>query len=74
MPYLKRTIKATDVIRDLRSGMTLPQLMEKHKVSVTGIRLVFRKLLNAGVITKDELDTQVALYRDATGSQDLQNP
>ena len=59
----KRSIKAADVIRDLRSGMTACQLMEKYRISITGLRLIFRKLLDTGVITNDELNTQVALYK-----------
>ena len=60
----KRTIKSADIIRDLRSGMTIPQLMEKYKISLKALRFVFQRLLNAGAMTKEELDTQKALYRD----------
>ena len=63
----KRSIKAADVIRDLRSGMTACQLMEKYRISITGLRLIFRKLLDTGVITNDELNTQVALYKGTAG-------
>src|SRR5271157_1222861 len=64
MQQRKRTIKANDIIRDLRSGMTVSQLMDKYKVSLKALRFVFRRLLNAGAITKDELAAQAALYRD----------
>ncbi len=67
MPELKRTINATEISRDLRSGITVPQLMEKYRISLPGLRIVFRKLLNAGVVMKDELDSQPALYKDISG-------
>ena len=65
MPQRKRIIKAKDIIRDLRSGMTVSQLMDKYKISLKALRFVFRRLLNAGAITKDELTAQAALHRDA---------
>ncbi len=60
----KRTIKSTDVMRDLRSGMNISQLTDKYNISLRALRLIFRKLLNAGVITKQDLNAQVALYRN----------
>jgi hypothetical protein len=65
MPQRKRTIKANDIIRDLRSGMTVSQLMDKYRISLKALRFIFRRLLNAGAITNDELTAQAALYRDA---------
>jgi hypothetical protein len=67
MAQRKLTIKASDITRDLRSGMTISQLMGKYSISQEGLRLLFRKLLNAGVVTKEELDTHVTLYRDTAG-------
>jgi PilZ domain len=60
----KRSVKAIDIIRDLRSGMTFPQLIHKYKISLKALRFVFRKLLDVGAIKKDELAAQAALYRD----------
>ena len=64
MEQWKRTIKVADIIRDLRSEMTLSQLIDKYEISLKALRFVFRELLNAGAITKDELATQAGLYRD----------
>jgi len=61
----KRTIKATDITRDIRSGMTIPQLIEKYNISLNTLRLVFRRLLKAGRITREELNSRAALYSDA---------
>jgi hypothetical protein len=63
-PEQKRTIKAGDIIRDIRSGMTVSQLIEQYRFSLKALRIVFRKLLNAGALTKEELDAQKSLYRD----------
>ncbi len=64
MPKQKRTIKANDLTRDLRSGMTLSQLMNKYKISLKTLRFIFRELLNARAITKTELTAQEGLYKD----------
>jgi hypothetical protein len=64
MPQRKRTIKAADIMRDLRSGMTVSQLIDKYNISLKALRFVFQRLLNAGAITKEELNAQAALYRD----------
>ena len=62
MAQPKRTIKAGDIIRDIRSGNTVSQLLAKYGVSLKTLRIVFRKLLNAGAMTKEELNSQKALY------------
>lgn len=67
MAQRNRTIKVDDIVRDLRSGMTVSQLMEKYRISLSELRFVFRKLLNAELVTKDELDTRVTLYSDIAG-------
>ena len=63
-PEQKRTIEAGDIISDIRSGMTVSQLIEKYRFSFEALRIEFRKLLNAGALTKEELDAQKSLYRD----------
>jgi Mor family transcriptional regulator len=63
-PEQKRTIKGKDIITDIRSGMTISQLIAKYRFSLKALRAVFRKLLDAGALTKEELDTQKELYRD----------
>jgi len=65
MAQPKRTIKAGDIIRDIRSGNTVSQLLAKYGFSLKTLRIVFRKLLNAGAMTKEELNSQKALYSDA---------
>ncbi len=62
----KRKIRANDIISDVRSGLTVSQLMDKYRFSLKVFRFVFRRLLNAGALTKDELQAQTALYTDTT--------
>jgi hypothetical protein len=63
----KREIKAKDVIRDIRSGMTTSQLIEKYRFSAKGLRLIFRKLLEASVMTRRELNSLTTLDQNPAG-------
>lgn len=46
---------------DVRTGASDPALMEKYKLSAQGLQSVFNKLLNAGVLTQQELDDRVPM-------------
>ncbi len=59
----KRRIRAVDVIRDIRSGMSAAELMAKYRFSSRGLHVLFRKLLEAKAMTKAELEGQPALYQ-----------
>jgi uncharacterized protein (DUF433 family) len=50
----KKRISAQAIVRDIRSGMTGSEIMDKHKLSVRGLQRVFRKLVDAGWLTRDE--------------------
>lgn len=58
----KRTIKAKEILNDIRSGMTPAQLINKYRFSTKSLRLIFRKLLEANIISKSELDDIRPLY------------
>ncbi len=60
----KRTIKAIDVVTDMRAGMTDPQLMDKYRLSAKGLQSVYKKLLDADVITQDELANRIPAFDD----------
>jgi hypothetical protein len=60
---LKPRIRAVDVIRDIRSGMSAAELMKKYTFSSRGLHVLFRKLLEAKAMTKDELENHSALYQ-----------
>ncbi|MGO9121872.1 MAG: hypothetical protein ACLQPD_30205 [Desulfomonilaceae bacterium] len=53
----KPEIYAKEILSDVRSGMDDVNLMHKYKVTVKGLDSVFRKLLAAGVISQQELNT-----------------
>jgi hypothetical protein len=51
----KRIIKARDIVRDVRSGMTDAELMEKYGLSAKGLESAFTKLVNSGTMTVGEV-------------------
>lgn len=51
----KKKISAREVLADIRAGMTDSQLELKYKISNSSLRMVYRKLLAAGVVREDEL-------------------
>jgi uncharacterized protein (DUF433 family) len=50
----KREIKAKNILEDLRAGLTDDQLMEKYRLSPTGLKSLFDKMVAAKVMTKEE--------------------
>ena len=60
----KRTIKAKDIVNDIRSGMTNLQLMEKHNLSSKGLQSIFTKLMDAKAVKDRELDGRTPLADD----------
>lgn len=50
----KRRISAHTLVDDIRAGTIGPQLMEKYKLSPRGLQRVFRKLVDAGWLTREE--------------------
>ncbi len=61
---MKPRIKAGDAVRDIRSGMTDSELMEKHGLSAKGLQSLFLKLLEAKAITYAEMNQRCAIYHD----------
>ncbi len=52
---VKRTIKAKDIVNDIRKGLTDSQLMGRYGLSVKGLQGVFTKLVQAKAILPEEL-------------------
>jgi signal transduction histidine kinase/ActR/RegA family two-component response regulator len=50
-----RRIRARDIVRDLRSGMSDAELMEKYRVSAKGLQGLFKQLFAARIMSPDEL-------------------
>jgi hypothetical protein len=51
----KRSIKASEIVRDLRNGMTNHDLLEKYELISDQLTGVFGKLIDAKVMTHEEL-------------------
>jgi hypothetical protein len=60
----KRIIKAGDIIRDIRAGMTDAALMEKYKLSTRGLESAFLKLVSGGLLSVREI------YGDRSAGED----
>jgi len=62
----KVRIKAKDAVRDIRSGMTDSQLMEKYGLSAKGLQNLLLTLLESKAIIPAEIDQRRAAYHDTT--------
>jgi hypothetical protein len=51
----KRTIKAKDIVNDIRSGLSDSKLTSKYGLSLKGLQSVFTKLVQAKAILPEEL-------------------
>ncbi len=51
----KSIIRARDIVRDIRSGMSDAELMAKYELSPKGLESAFTKLLNSRIVTVEEL-------------------
>jgi len=51
----KRTIRAKDIVNDIRAGMSDHELMGKYRLSVKGLQSIFRKLEESGTMKRSEL-------------------
>ncbi|MBI5249435.1 MAG: PAS domain S-box protein [Desulfomonile tiedjei] len=55
---IKRQIKTKEVVKDIRSGATDSQIMEKFRLSTKDLQTVFQKLLQANVLTSQEIQSR----------------
>ncbi len=69
----QRKIKAGEAVKDIRSGMTDSELMEKYKISAIGLRQLFKQLLEAKAIQFSELRARNAPYEDAADLDDFRS-
>lgn len=51
----KITIHVEEFVRDLRSGLTEGELMEKYELGIRSLRKVYDKLIQAGFVRADEV-------------------
>jgi uncharacterized protein (DUF433 family) len=60
----KRTIRAKDVVQDIRSHMTDAQLMEKYQLSARGLQSVLKKLVQHNLLSESDLSWRPVGYDD----------
>ena len=51
-----RRILTGEIVSDIKSGMSDLDLSEKYRLSYRGLRKIFMKLVDAGVLTQEEVD------------------
>ena len=57
----KRKITAREVLKDVQAGMNDTALMKKYMLSAQGLQSVFNKMIEARIITEEEVDGRVPL-------------
>lgn len=62
----KRHIKVRDIVRDIRAGLDHSQLIEKYRVSPRTLVNILSKLVQAGVVTKQQAFAQTGGRRKRT--------
>jgi len=55
----KRSISASEIISDLRSGYNDNDLIEKYRLSARALESIFGKLVQAGLLAQPELDARL---------------
>lgn len=62
----KQSISAKTVLKDLRSGMSDADIREKYGLSEKGLQSLFKKLVEASVISEKELSSRPSIPEDPT--------
>jgi len=55
---LQVEVRAGDAVRDIRSGLTDLELMEKYRLTDKGLGSLFRKLVSAGLLKHSEIESR----------------
>jgi hypothetical protein len=61
----KRSIKAREIINDIRGGMNACDIMAKYRLTIKGLRAAFQQLVQSSAMSNSELD-QLKSLRDAS--------
>ena len=59
---MKREINAKAVLRDIRNGLDDLTLMDKYKLTDRGLHSLFRKLVDAGLLTQQEINDRFPTF------------
>ena len=60
----KRTIRAKDIVNDMRAGMSDQELMGKYRLSVKGLESIFKKLEESGTLKRSDLYGRLPSFDD----------
>lgn len=60
MTQVKRKINAKELAKDIKSGMPDSELMQKHHIPRKALDRIFEKLVNAKVLTREEISEREA--------------
>ncbi len=63
---MKRRISGRLIRDDIASGLSAPDLMEKHDLSLDELLKLFRELIKTGIITRQELYERFGWYKKRT--------
>ncbi|MGO9568645.1 MAG: PilZ domain-containing protein [Desulfomonilaceae bacterium] len=61
----KRKISATQVVRDIRSGITQEELQDKYKIALHRVEKLFKRIVAANAVTESELAERYPSYKEA---------
>jgi len=67
----RKTIKAKEIVADIRSGMSDQQLMSKYELSAEGLASVFNRLQESGTVKSSELLGRSFSHDDTANLGDL---
>ena len=59
----QRTINAKEILKDIKAGIRFADLMEKHELSERSLKAIYKKLLDSGALTVEELKKRKAVQR-----------
>jgi hypothetical protein len=65
----KRSIKAREIIRDVRSGLTDTELMNKYRLSTGRLKYVLDRLVEAKALETSELQSRISLAQESTATR-----
>jgi len=67
----KKIIQARDIVKDIRTGLTDAELMEKYGLSAKGLESAFQKLVNSRIMTVAEVYGQARFGEDTVIIDDV---
>jgi hypothetical protein len=63
---MRKEIKAKEALEDIKSGMSDGALMDKYKITATGLASLYRRMVQAGLLPHSDLDQRRSPYAPDT--------